>query len=434
MGGIRFQWDELEQASVRLDHLAEGAREVAAALVYVELELGQDIPPAVAWQSGAGAGLLDSRGAACSAVRDAARAVLADEDNLTDAARRITASRFSYLAADAAAQGAIARVSQRTEEAARAAAAVGIASGILRPGPVRITPPQDVGTSVPFEGTVGSLITRIAAVEERGPGTFEVLRTAGLEGPVYIVVLPGTQGSGLEAGNPFVDAGNAEAVLLDSRYVGPAVARALEDSGAQPGDRLMVAGYSQGGLHAMNLAADSGLAATYDVGLVVTVGSPTGWEGSVRTEYLHLEHANDAVHGVDAAPNPDEQHRVTVNLAHPVPKLGEGPRLGNPAAGPGADHPAAGRRHERTLRGHSRITDHPDRRGGGTRARHFRGAADSGTGGSGLHRGAAGNPGLRAGSRKPLRRRRQRRSSTPGQPLRGPCRRAGTGGLGCAAG
>ncbi|WP_051476743.1 hypothetical protein [Arthrobacter sp. Br18] len=107
--------------------------------------------------------------------------------------------------------------------------------------------------------------------------------------------------------------------------MGPAVARALEDSGAQPGDRLMVAGYSQGGLHAMNLAADSGLAATYDVGLVVTVGSPTGWEGSVRTEYLHLEHANDAVHGVDAAPNPDEQHRVTVNLAHPVPKLGEGP-------------------------------------------------------------------------------------------------------------
>ncbi len=324
VGGISFQWEELEQASARLESLAEESRQVAAALLYVELDLGQDIPGALAWQGGAGAGLIESRRAACGAVRDAARAVLLNEDSLSETARRITASRLAYLAADSVTQSVITGAARRTEEAARVVGAGAIASGILTPGPVRIAPLQVTGTPVPFSGTVESLVSRIKAVEERGPGTFEVLRTAGLDGPVYLVVLPGTQGTALDAGNPFDTAGNAEAVVQDSRHVVPAVAQALEESGARPGDRLMVAGYSQGGLHAMNLAADSGLAAKYDVELVVTVGSPTGWERSAQTEYLHLEHAEDAVPRVDTAPNPDEHHRVTVSLDNPVPELLQG--------------------------------------------------------------------------------------------------------------
>ncbi|MBG6215856.1 pimeloyl-ACP methyl ester carboxylesterase [Arthrobacter sp. CAN_A6] len=325
VGGISFQWEELEQASARLENLAEQSRQVAAALVYVELDLGQDIPGALTWQGGAGAELIESRRIACSAVREAARSVLVNEDNLSDTARCITASRLAYLAADSVTRSVIARTAARTEETARAVAAGAIASGVLTPGPVRITPLQVAGMPVPFPGTLESLVGRIRALEEQRPGTFEVLRTAGLNGPVYLVVLPGTQGTALDTGNPFDTAGNAEAVVQDSSHVVPAVAQALRESGAQPGDRLMIAGYSQGGLHAMNLAADSGLAAKYDVELVVTVGSPTGWERSAETEYLHLEHADDAVPRVDAAPNPDELHRVTVSLDNPVPVLAEGP-------------------------------------------------------------------------------------------------------------
>ncbi len=321
-GGIRFQWEELERAAAVLGRLSETVGGVHAALLFASAELERVRLESVWHPGGADAGTAGA--AAAEALRTACRGTSDAAGELEDTAQRISASRFAYLAAEMAATLAIAAASRSAEHAARAAASAAVREGVLEPRPLSLTPlTGGAGAEVPFSGTVEALVTRLEAVEAEAPGSFEILHTDGDAGPSYVVVLPGTQGTG-SGRNPFDTAGIAEAVDQDSRFVGAAVAEALADAGAVPGDGVVIAGYSQGGLHAMNLAVSEAVGGVYDVRLVVTAGSPTGWERPGAGEYLHLEHEGDAVPALDAAPNPDELHRVTVTLGNPVPALPEG--------------------------------------------------------------------------------------------------------------
>lgn len=72
--------------------------------------------------------------------------------------------------------------------------------------------------------------------------------------------------------------------------------QALEEAGAQSGDQVVLAGFSQGGLATANLAANRSFSSRYQVRALITQGSPVG-AVPVREEVVHLDiqHQDDPV-------------------------------------------------------------------------------------------------------------------------------------------
>ncbi|WP_347885675.1 hypothetical protein [Pseudarthrobacter sp. CC12] len=208
-------------------------------------------------------------------------------------------------------------------------AVFGMASG-LRPRRIAVQREEEV--AVDLEASPAGLLERIRQIEARGPGFIEVLEVPKGGETAYVVVIPGTQAAGIQAGgdNPFDEAGIGEGMFYSSSEVNQAILEALEAAGAKRGAPLVAVGYSQGGIHAMNLAADPEVLRAYDVRYVLTAGSPVaGITPGVGVSSLHLEHEADWVPGADGAPNPDTRDRVTVTLTNPVTTPeGEGAGLG----------------------------------------------------------------------------------------------------------
>ena len=125
----------------------------------------------------------------------------------------------------------------------------------LRPRPVRIAGRET------RHGGRRRLTGRVAAAgrsrgreqrRDRGPrgSTAEA-------GRAWVVIIPGTQLDGLPQGtNPFDAAGIAEGLGYDSAETAAAIRQALRQAGAEAGDQVAAVGYSQGGIHAMNLSQD----------------------------------------------------------------------------------------------------------------------------------------------------------------------------------
>ncbi|BBE24280.1 hypothetical protein MN0502_31630 [Arthrobacter sp. MN05-02] len=322
VGGIRFQWEELEEAARILSLLATDAGDVAVALGYLRWEVSE-LPWSVLHLQPLGSmagysyeNALASLDAAWTAAVDNGRALASTEE-------RLRASLSAYAVADRAAAAVVEAVRGGSGATARAAARSAIDEDLLEVGPISLRAGA-VDDTVPFDGTVEGVVDRLAAVEAEEPGTFEVLRAGTEARPVYVVVLPGTQArtvDGAAGSNPFDEGGIAEALAEDSRFTEAAVLEALDRAGAAPGDALIIAGYSQGGLHAVNLAGPGAVDRRYDVQLVLTAGSPTGWHASGSSEYLHLEHRADAVPELDMTANEEGRHRTTVTLGNPVPAL-----------------------------------------------------------------------------------------------------------------
>jgi hypothetical protein len=96
-------------------------------------------------------------------------------------------------------------------------------------------------------------------------------------------------------------------------------------------------GYSQGGIHAMNLAASEDFLDEYDLKFVLTAGSPVaGITPGPDVSTLHLEHRTDWVPGTDGAANRDARNQVTATMTNDL-YLQTGERVG---IGPG--HQLAG--------------------------------------------------------------------------------------------
>jgi hypothetical protein len=209
----------------------------------------------------------------------------------------------------------------------------------LKPRPVSIVGRETFSADVDL--SPAGLLRRAGAVGEHG-GRIEVIEVDGATRPAWVVIIPGTQQGGLPEGtNPFDPAGIAEALGYDSAWTAAAIRQALQQAGAEAGDQLVAVGYSQGGIHAMNLSKDRAVLAEYDLKFVLTAGSPVGGISpgpGIRS--LHLEHEQDWVPGADGLANPDTRDRVTVTLTNPlaVPPLqdfglGPGHRLENYADG-----------------------------------------------------------------------------------------------------
>ncbi len=212
----------------------------------------------------------------------------------------------------------------------------------LRPRPVGIVGRETRQENVDL--TPAGLLLRVEEVG-RTNGEIELLEVGTASRRAWVVVIPGTQPDGGPGGtNPFDAGGIAEGLGYGSAETAAAIRRALWDAGATAGDQVAAVGYSQGGIHAMNLGQDKAFLADFDLKFVLTAGSPVGAiETAPGISSLHLEHEHDWVPGADGAANADTRDKVTVTLTNPLDMpalqdigLGPGHRLANYAAGAAA--------------------------------------------------------------------------------------------------
>lgn len=213
----------------------------------------------------------------------------------------------------------------------------GLHPRMLEPRPVAAREVESY--PVELDASPAGLLERARLIDERGDGYIEVLKVDNGGQKAFVVIVPGTQPAGGEMGgdNPFDEAGIAEGLGYGSAEVNAAVLKALRAAGAEQGASVVTVGYSQGGIHAMNMAADAQFRAEYNVKYVLTAGSPVGSiEPDPAISTLHLEHRQDWVPGSDGAVSPDTRNRVTVTLTNDVrtddgedPGLGPGHKLTN---------------------------------------------------------------------------------------------------------
>ena len=154
-------------------------------------------------------------------------------------------------------------------------------------------------------------------------GSITISTTIGADGTTHAFVgLPGTEGaSATDASgktSPFGLNGLAEGTTLGSQHITAGVMAALDEVGVPAGATVSLIGYSQGGLHAVNIATDQRFAQKYKPGMIVTAGSPVAQSAAklpASTKTLHLEHRDDPVPGLDGQANPHSINRITVELS-----------------------------------------------------------------------------------------------------------------------
>ncbi|MGN7251104.1 hypothetical protein [Arthrobacter sp. SAFR-014] len=209
----------------------------------------------------------------------------------------------------------------------------------LKPRPVKAL--QESSGEIALDASPAGLLARAGEVDDAGPGRIEIIRTTTGGRGAFIVVIPGTQPGNMGGPNPFDEAGVGESLGYGSEYTAAGIRAALRQAGAEAGDQVVAVGYSQGGIHAMNLSQDKAFLTEYNLKYVLTAGSPVGAitpEPGISS--LHLEHRQDWVPGSEGLPNPDTKERVTVTLNGLVRTppgvdagLGPGHRLTNYEAG-----------------------------------------------------------------------------------------------------
>lgn len=219
----------------------------------------------------------------------------------------------------------------------------------LKPRPVSVQKVETTDESVDL--SLAALLRRTEDLHGQGEGEIAVIKVERPDNQVaWVVLIPGTQkGKPPGGSNPIDEGGIVDSLGYDSAYLAPAIQAALREAGAEAGQQVAAVGHSQGGVHAMNLAANKAFLAEYDLKYVFTAGSPVGGvkpESGISS--LHLEHTQDLVPGYDGVPNADTRDRVTVTLDNFVetpagedPGLGPGHRLETYAEG--AERVAASR-------------------------------------------------------------------------------------------
>lgn len=141
---------------------------------------------------------------------------------------------------------------------------------------------------------------------------------------VYAVMYPGSTPLGDDSGPlgllqqdaAFGTTGVVEAVAADSVHVETATMQILEEAGVPSGATIIPMGYSQGGMHAMNVALSKKVTDKYEVSDVLTVAAPTGHRSTddMSTNFIHIEHQHDKVTALTGASNEGRLNRTTVEV------------------------------------------------------------------------------------------------------------------------
>lgn len=149
------------------------------------------------------------------------------------------------------------------------------------------------------------------------PGAVGVQRLDHPDGTTsWVVTIPGTQEWSLADGPNPMDLGtNLDAMAGRRNDVAELVREAMRAAGVAPDEPVLLAGHSQGGMVAMQLAQDRAMQQEFSVTTVITAGSPVGNPGgelAPGVQAIHMENLEDLVWALDGAPNPDDPQRTTV--------------------------------------------------------------------------------------------------------------------------
>ena len=188
------------------------------------------------------------------------------------------------------------------------------ATGDVVPGST--TQPRDLDDLV---GHLQHVAALSSGADSPHNGTIEVQTLgAGTGGVRHIVYLPGTDDM---ATLPWTQDEDVRDLGTDLRTMGgqdtsyqQGVLQAMAQAGVGPHDPVLVVGHSLGGMTAAAILARG---SRFDVGHVVTAGSPTAQVPSYPpgSHVLSLEHEGDVVPLTDGAPNPTSVQQVTVTFA-----------------------------------------------------------------------------------------------------------------------
>lgn len=175
---------------------------------------------------------------------------------------------------------------------------------------------------VEVDGSLGSFYELQKILNDAGPendGQILIAKTKQDGHDVYLTILPGTQ-EDHDGKNPFDTYGIVDGFGIESEnLVGPII-EALEISGAQEGDEVILSGYSQGGIHVANLMKNKFLKKKFKLKKMLTFGAPIGHiELPEDIRSLSIEDRKDMVPGADGTPNKRREDQITV--------IFDGPRI-----------------------------------------------------------------------------------------------------------
>jgi hypothetical protein len=194
----------------------------------------------------------------------------------------------------------------------------GLAVPALRARPLRVTARLGAAGAVPPPRDAADVLAAVADLYPRAGGAAGTVGVDRLDHPDgsrgWVVTIPGTQEamSWGTSGNPMDMLTNVHLLAATPDDGTRLVARALDQAGARPGEPVLLAGHSQGGMVATALAGSAAFTARHPVAAVLTAGSPVATRTvPAGTPALHLEHRQDLVPALDGWRNPDQPNRTT---------------------------------------------------------------------------------------------------------------------------
>ena len=183
----------------------------------------------------------------------------------------------------------------------------------LRRRPLEVTPRLGATTGPAPVDAAGVLsdVGALYPVSGGPPGTIGVERLDRPDGSrAWVVAIPGTQA--VAGSNPMDMQTNVRLMAGAANDGTDLVERALAQAGVAPGEPVLLAGHSQGGMVAMALAGNAAFIARYHVAAVLTAGSPVAAQSvPAAIPVLHLEHRQDLVPALDGRPEPALANRTT---------------------------------------------------------------------------------------------------------------------------
>lgn len=199
--------------------------------------------------------------------------------------------------------------------------AAGTASVLLPRSPMVVTEVGRRRTAAEVDVSAAGLAQRIEDGYPRNggeSGSVVVQKVEHADGPPsWVVSIPGTQSGNLTGGtNPFDNQTNVRLMAGLPNDSADLVSRALLLAGAGEGQKVLLAGHSQGGMAAAYLAQNPTFGGRYDVAAVATFGSPVASvDVPSRTEAVHFEVTEDLIPATDGATDLDRPNVTTVQLS-----------------------------------------------------------------------------------------------------------------------
>lgn len=240
---------------------------------------------------------------AARAVAAAAAAVVSPAWELERLAASVAVAWAGLAAADAVVE----------EWMTTLAEAAGVAARLYDPArtpEVTSLPAYGVGTP----DSLADLLAALASVDGRAEGQIEIQTVSTPDGPVHVVLLPGTDDlATLPFGQDSTVRDLGEDLRLasggESSYV-LGVQAAMDLAGIGADEPVLVVGHSMGGMAAMALAA----AGAFTVVGVVTAGAPVGGARPGKVPVVSLENTCDVVPTLDGGPNPATATWTTIRF------------------------------------------------------------------------------------------------------------------------